>query len=264
MLKIKNLRVSVEGKEILKGLDLTVKPGEVHVLMGPNGSGKSTLAYTLAGHPAHCVGNSKLPFDYTQGKQIPRNKQISNNKSQIILDGKNLLEMTADQRARSGIFLAWQNPVDIPGVKVFKLLRESYRHLVEDKISTFEFRNLARKRLNQVGLKEAFLHREINNFSGGERKRWELLQALILRPKYVILDEVDSGLDIEGQKLVGKAVKIWQREKVGIIFITHQIKTLEILKFKKIHVLIDGKIASSGGKEIWEKLQKWGYGGQWV
>lgn len=243
MLKIKNLRVSVEGKEILQGLDLMVKPGEVHAIMGPNGSGKSTLAYALAGHP-----NYKL--------QIPNDKQITNNKLQISLDGKSLIDKTPDQRAKMGLFLAFQYPVGIEGVTVEQLLRK----VTAKGLSALEFRKYLEKEAGKLGIKTELLRRSINDgFSGGEKKRLEILQLAVMKPRYAILDETDSGLDIDALRAVARGMWRVARSGTGVILITHYQRILKFVKPDWVHVMVKGRIVESGGNELAKRLEKEGY-----
>lgn len=237
MLKISNLHVSVEGKSILKGVDLVVKPGEVHAIMGPNGSGKSTLAYVLAGHPRYEVASSKLT-----------------------LDGKDLLEMTPDQRAKAGLFLAFQYPVAVDGVSVEKFLRSASEAIMGKKTGALEFRKYLTEEAKKLGVKEELLKRSLNQgFSGGEKKRVEILQLLVLKPKYAILDETDSGLDVDALRSVAKGIMLNAQRKIGMIVITHYQRILKHIKPDFVHVMKDGKIVESGDKNLAEKVEKKGY-----
>lgn len=257
MLEIKNLQVSVEGKKILKGVDMQVKPGELHVLMGPNGSGKSTLAYALMGHP-----------DYKL--------QITDYKLQMSLDGESLIGKTPDGRARMGLFLAFQYPVMVEGVSVQSFLKRVYESFrcsgckeglgLEKcpKMSVLEFRQMLKKEAKLLKMDQGLLRRSINDgFSGGERKKLEILQMSILAPKYVMLDEIDSGLDIDALRIVSYGIKraMKKNKKIGVILITHYQRILRFIKPDFVQVMVRGKIVESGGKEVIRKIEKQGYKG---
>lgn len=241
-LEINDLHVNVEQAEILKGLSLTVKGGEVHALMGPNGSGKSTLANTLMGHPRYHV---------TEGE--------------VLLNGMDLLEMDPDERARNGMFLAFQYPAEIPGVTVANFLRTAYNALYGDNggISVLEFHRMLKDKLELLQMDESFLGRYVNEgFSGGEKKRHEILQMAVLKPKIAILDETDSGLDIDALKIVANGVNSLRGPEMGVIVITHYQRILEYLKPDYVHILLDGRIVRSGGPELAEELEAKGY--DWI
>ncbi|MHA7926311.1 MAG: Fe-S cluster assembly ATPase SufC [Marinobacter sp.] len=242
MLSIKNLHASVEGKEILKGINLEIKAGEVHAIMGPNGSGKSTLSQVLAGNDA---------FEVTEGE--------------ITLNGDNLLELETEERAREGIFLAFQYPVEIPGVSNLQFLRTAVnamrQHKGQDEMNAAEFMKLAREVSKQVDLDPAFLKRGVNEgFSGGEKKRNEILQALLLQPRLAILDETDSGLDIDALKVVSDGVNALRAEDRAILMVTHYQRLLNHIVPDYVHVLAGGKIIKSGGRELALELEERGYG----
>jgi len=242
MLSIKNLHASVEGKEILKGINLEIKAGEVHAIMGPNGSGKSTLSQVLAGNEA---------FEVTGGE--------------ITLNGDNLLELETEERAREGIFLAFQYPVEIPGVSNLQFLRTAVnamrQHKGLDEMNAAEFMKLAREVSKQVDLDPSFLKRGVNEgFSGGEKKRNEILQALLLQPKLAILDETDSGLDIDALKVVSDGVNALRAEDRAILMVTHYQRLLNHIVPDYVHVLAGGKIIKSGGRELALELEERGYG----
>jgi len=243
MLKIKNLSVKIDKKQILKGVCLTLRPGEVQVLMGPNGSGKTTLAQALAG----------------RNKLQATSYKLQANDTKILIDGENLLKMSVDERAKSGLFVSFQNPVNISGVKVFDFFSAEQNSLLKEKASLLEFRKKIVKKAKKLGLSEKILDRDLGNFSGGEKKRLELLQALVLKPKYAIFDEIDSGIDIDGLKTIEKIVKGLQKKGTGILLITHQPKILQFIKPAKIHVLIGGRIVKSGNDEILKRLERLGY-----
>ena len=236
MLKIRSLRVSVERKEILKGLTLTVKPGEIHAVMGPNGSGKSTLAYAIAGHPKYKIEGGKLT-----------------------IGGKNVLNKTPDERAKMGLFLAFQYPVAVEGVTVEQLLRK----VANKGMSAVEFRKYLNTEAEKLNVKEELLRRSINDgFSGGEKKRVEILQLAVMRPKYAVLDETDSGLDIDALKIIANGVgSIRQADdkQMGIVLITHYQRLLQFIKPDWVHVMVRGKIVKSGGRELAEELEREGY-----
>lgn len=242
MLSIKNLHASVEGKEILKGINLEIKAGEVHAIMGPNGSGKSTLSQVLAGNEA---------FEVTEGE--------------VTLSGDNLLGLDTEERAREGIFLAFQYPVEIPGVSNLQFLRTAVnamrQHKGQDEMNAAEFMKLAKEVSTQVDLDPSFLKRGVNEgFSGGEKKRNEILQALLLQPKLAILDETDSGLDIDALKVVSDGVNALRAEDRAILMVTHYQRLLNHIVPDYVHVLAGGRIIKSGGRELALELEERGYG----
>ncbi|MGE3820455.1 MAG: Fe-S cluster assembly ATPase SufC [Isosphaeraceae bacterium] len=248
VLKIDNLRVAIDGKEILKGVDLTIREGEVHALMGPNGSGKSTLSYALMGHPN---------YEVTEGSAT--------------LDGVNLLELDADDRAKAGLFLAFQYPTAIPGVTVANFLRHAVTNVRnpdrkegEDLVSMREFRKELRAQMDELGMDPEFARRYLNEgFSGGEKKRAEVLQLAMLRPAFAILDETDSGLDIDAVRIVSEGVnKVAAKVGTGVLVITHYQRILNYIKPGFVHILFGGRIVESGGPELVELLERQGY--DWV
>ena len=244
MLKIKNLKASVEDKQILKGLDLEIKAGEVHAIMGPNGSGKSTLANVLAGRDGYTVDSGE-----------------------IIYEGKDLTEMEPEIRAREGIFLAFQYPVEIPGVNNVYLLKAAMnairKHRGEAELDAFEFLALVKEKMKVVKMKEDLLNRAVNEgFSGGEKKRNEIFQMALLEPKLAILDETDSGLDIDALKTVANGVNELRNEDRAIVLVTHYQRLLDYIVPDYVHVLSDGKIIKSGGKELALELEEKGY--DWI
>lgn len=241
MLEIKNLHASVDGNEILHGLDLTVKPGEVHAIMGPNGSGKSTLAQALAGHEA---------YEITEGSAT--------------LDGKDLLDLGADERAREGLFLAFQYPVEIPGVSNTYFLRAALNaireHRGEDPLDAIDFLSLAKEKAKLLQLDPKLLSRALNEgFSGGEKKRNEIFQMAVLEPKYAILDETDSGLDIDALKIVAEGVNALRNADRGFVVVTHYQRLLNYIVPDVVHVLVNGKIVKSGDKSLALELEEKGY-----
>jgi Fe-S cluster assembly ATP-binding protein len=244
MLEIKNLRATVEGKEILRGIDLRVNAGEIHAIMGPNGSGKSTLAQVLAGRES---------YDVTGGD--------------ILYQGKDLLDMSPEERAREGLFLAFQYPVEIPGVNSAYFLRaglnEVRKHRGLEELDAMDFLALLREKLKLVEMDESFLKRSVNEgFSGGEKKRNEVLQMAILDPKLAVLDETDSGLDIDALKIVADGVnKLHAPDKAAIV-ITHYQRLLDYIVPDHVHVLLKGRIVMSGGKDLALELEQKGY--DWI
>ena len=244
MLEIKNLHAGIDGKEILKGLNLEVGTGEVHAIMGPNGSGKSTLANVLAGRPRYTV---------TAG--------------QVLYEGRNLLELSPEDRAREGVFLAMQYPVEIPGVNNTYFLKAALnavrKHQGLDELDAMEFLQLAREKMKVVELDESFLNRGVNEgFSGGEKKRNEIFQMAVLDPKLAVLDETDSGLDIDALRVVATGVNTLRSEKHSVLVITHYQRLLRYLIPDHVHVLSGGQIVKSGGKELAEELEQKGY--DWI
>ncbi len=244
MLEIKNLHAGIEGKEILHGLTLTVGTGEVHAIMGPNGSGKSTLANVLAGRPR---------YEVTSGE--------------VLFEGKDLLSMPAEERAREGVFLAMQYPVEIPGVNNIYFLKAALnavrKHHGEEELDAVEFLQIARKKMKLVEIDEAFMNRGVNEgFSGGEKKRNEIFQMAVLDPKLAILDETDSGLDIDALRIVANGVNALRSEKHSVLVITHYQRLLTYLIPDYVHVLSNGQIVKSGGKELALELEQKGY--DWI
>ncbi len=240
-LEIRDLYVSIEGNEILKGVNLTINQGEVHALMGPNGSGKSTLAYTLLGHSKYKV-----------------------TKGDILIDGQSILGYTPDKRAKSGLFLAFQYPVTVPGVTMFSFLRAAYNSVHTDEKNQaptlFEFREAMNEKMKLLGVDESFMNRYLNEgFSGGEKKRAEILQMALMKPKFAILDETDSGLDIDALRVVAEGVSKLAGSELGVLIITHYQRILKYIKPNFVHVLYDGKITASGGEELSLKLEEKGY-----
>jgi len=248
VLSIDNLHVAIDGKEILKGVNLAIREGEVHALMGPNGSGKSTLSYALMGHPN---------YDVTAGTAT--------------LDGRDLLEMEPDERAKAGLFLAFQYPTSIPGVTVANFLRHAVTNVRnpdrkegEDLIGMREFRKEMRATMDELGMDSEFARRYLNEgFSGGEKKRAEVLQLAMLRPAFAILDETDSGLDIDAVRVVSEGVnRVASRIGTGVLVITHYQRILNYIKPGFVHILFGGRIVESGGPELVDVLEREGY--DWV
>jgi Fe-S cluster assembly ATP-binding protein len=248
VLAIKDLHVAIDGKEILKGVDLTLKQGETHALMGPNGSGKSTLSYALMGHPN---------YEVTGGS--------------VTLDGVNLLEMEASERAKAGLFLAFQYPTSIPGVTVANFLRHAVTNVRQpdrkegqDLMPMREFRKELREQMDELGMDPDFARRYLNEgFSGGEKKRAEVLQLALLKPAFAILDETDSGLDIDAVRVVSEGVnRVAAKTGTGVLVITHYQRILNYIKPQFVHILFGGRIVENGGQELVEKLESEGY--DWI
>jgi Fe-S cluster assembly ATP-binding protein len=237
ILQIKGLEVAVEDTPILKGVDLEVPQGEVHALMGPNGSGKSTLAYALAGHPR---------YDITGG--------------QALFDGQDLAEMEADERAKAGLFLAMQYPVEVPGVSVMNFLRSSLSAIRGEEIKPREFIKLFDEQSKLLEFDRSFADRYLNEgFSGGEKKRHEILQMAMLKPRFAVLDETDSGLDVDALKVVSKGVNALRGPDLGVLIITHYTRILRYIQPDVVHVMYEGRIARTGGPELAEHLEEHGY-----
>jgi Fe-S cluster assembly ATP-binding protein len=240
LLSVQNLHVKVEDKEILKGVDLTIYAGEIHAIMGRNGSGKSTLSYTLMGHPRYVV---------TEGK--------------ILFKGVDIVEMTPDQRARNGLALAFQYPVAIPGVSVSNFLRASVKAIRGKDVPVKEFRQELKAQMKKLGVADEFLGRYINDgFSGGEKKRIEILQLALLKPALAVLDETDSGLDIDALKTVSEGINNLSNPETAILLITHYQRILNYVEPQFVHVFQDGRIVKSGGGELSKELEARGY--DWV
>ncbi|MBS3052690.1 MAG: Fe-S cluster assembly ATPase SufC [Candidatus Aenigmarchaeota archaeon] len=248
-LEIKDLHVKVEGKEILKGLNIKIKQGEIHAIMGPNGSGKSTLANTLMGHPI---------YDVERG--------------QILLNKEDVLQYKANERAKKGLFLAFQYPTAVPGVTMFNFLRTAYNavkvngHAKDKKqelTSVLQFSKLLNEKLKMLKMDESFVKRYVNDgFSGGEKKRSEILQMALLEPKFAVLDETDSGLDVDALRIVSEGINKLSGPNLGVLIITHYQRILRYIKPDHVHVMIDGKIVKSGGHDLAEKLEEEGY--DWI
>lgn len=258
-LEIKNLKVSLQTKEILHGVSFSVKSGEVHALMGPNGSGKSTLAGALLGHPSYIVDP----------------------KGTIRVAKKNLITALPEQRARAGLFLAFQSPIAIPGVSVMNLLRSAYTQVYPAKTAQAkktsramsglrvssvgampmaEFTQMVKTKAKELSLDEGFLRRSVNEgFSGGERKKVEMLQALVLSPKFAVFDEIDTGLDVDALKSVARAIDLLQKQGVGVIIITHYQRILKYVDPNVVHVLVNGHIVKTGGAQLARDIEENGY-----
>jgi Fe-S cluster assembly ATP-binding protein len=241
MLEVKNLHVSIEGKEILKGINLLVNAGEVHAIMGPNGSGKSTLAQVIAGRDL---------YEVTEGD--------------IIFNGKSILDMSPEERAREGIFLAFQYPVEVPGVSNIYFLRSALnairKHRGQEELDAMEFLSLIREKIALLEMNEELLHRSVNEgFSGGEKKRNEIFQMAVLEPRLCLLDETDSGLDIDALKTVANGVNALRSPERSMVVVTHYQRLLDYIVPDVVHVLANGRIVKSGGKDLALELEEKGY-----
>ena len=238
MLEIKNLRASVEGKEILRGIDLNVGRGEVHVILGPNGGGKSTLMNVIMGHPKYQVTDGTITFD-----------------------GENLLELKTYERARRGIFLSFQAPEEIPGITVENMIRTSMQAMSGGKLKYLEFRKQLKSMMAELKMDQSYARRYMNvGFSGGEKKRSEILQLLMLNPKLALLDETDSGLDVDAVQIVSNGVAKFHNENNACVIITHNTQILKSLKVDRVHVLLNGLIVKEGGAELVNKVLEEGFG----
>ncbi|WP_055069499.1 Fe-S cluster assembly ATPase SufC [Clostridium massiliamazoniense] len=237
LLEVKGLKTVADDKEILKGLDLTINKGEVHVIMGPNGAGKSTLANTLMSHP--------------------RYKQVA---GEIILDGEDISNLKTDERAKKGLFLSFQTPEEIPGVTVENFLKTAKREITGEPVKYLKFSNELKKISDSLKIKNGYLRRYLNvGFSGGEKKKNEVLQLLALNPKVAILDETDSGLDVDAVRIVSEGIKMFTNEDNAVLIITHNNKILESLKVDYVHVLVDGKIVKTGDASLADEIQLNGF-----
>jgi Fe-S cluster assembly ATP-binding protein len=242
LLEIRNLHASVDGTEILNGIDLSIEAGEVHAVMGPNGSGKSTLSYVLTGHAGYQV---------TGGE--------------VLYKGRDLLTLAPEERAREGMFLGFQYPVEIPGVSGMAFLRAAVnavrKHRGETALDAMQFLSLARRKARELGVEEDMLKRAVNSgFSGGEKKRFECLQMALLEPAFVILDEMDSGLDIDALRVVAGAVQQMRSAERGMLVITHYQRILDLLPPDRVHILSGGRIIRSGDRTLAQELERTGYG----
>ena len=241
-LEIKNLHVQVETndgpKQILRGVNLTVGSNEVHAIMGPNGSGKSTLAYSIAGHPA---------YEVTEGE--------------VLLDGENLLDMSVDERARAGLFLAMQYPVEVPGVSVANFLRTAKTAMDGQAPKVRQWIGEVNAAMERLRMDPAFAQRDVNaGFSGGEKKRFEILQMELLRPRFAVLDETDSGLDVDALRIVSEGVnRLHSESDAGFLLITHYTRILRYIKPDYVHVFVNGRVAEQGGPELADRLEEEGY-----
>ena len=238
LLEIQNLSVDIEKKHVLSGVSLTVNPGETHVLMGPNGAGKSTLGYTIMGNPRYTVSGGKIFFD-----------------------GEDITTLGADKRASKGIFLSFQNPLEVPGIALESFIRTSLQQRTGERVKLFQFQKQLKETMNLLHMDESYASRDLNvGFSGGEKKKSEILQLLMLNPRLAILDETDSGLDVDAVRTVSKGIEEYQKRMNGaLIIITHSTKILESLKVDKTHVLVKGKIIKEGGGALVEEINEKGF-----
>jgi Fe-S cluster assembly ATP-binding protein len=238
-LEIRDLHASVEGKQILNGIDLTVRQGETHALMGPNGSGKSTLSNVIMGRPGYLV---------TAGR--------------VVFNGEDITKLTPDERAKRGLFLAMQYPTEVPGVSVVNFLRTAYQATRGEQISALVFRKHMKEQMDKLNIEDAMVNRYVNQgFSGGEKKRNEILQLAVLEPQIAILDETDSGLDIDSLKLVAESVQKLVGPELGVLLITHYQRMLNYITPDAVHVMMQGRIVTSGGPELAQVLEDKGYEG---
>jgi len=240
MLRIENLHVEIDGNEIVKGLDLEVGKGEIHAIMGPNGSGKSTLANVLMGHPR---------YEVTEGS--------------VTFEGEDVLELEPDERAKMGMFLAFQYPSEVPGVSVANFLRTAVNSVREEELSPMEMYKLLQEKMAVMQMDPKFAERYLNEgFSGGEKKRNEILQMLMLEPRLAIMDETDSGLDIDALQVVARGVNELRGPEFSAVIITHYQRILRYIQPDRVHVMLDGRLVTSGGRELAEQLEDKGY--DWV
>jgi Fe-S cluster assembly ATP-binding protein len=238
-LEVRGLRATVEGKQILNGIDLTVRQGETHALMGPNGSGKSTLSNVIMGRPGYQI---------TEGS--------------VVFNGEDITSLTPDERAKRGLFLAMQYPTEVPGVSVVNFLRTAYQAVNGEQVSALAFRKHMKEQMDRLGIDDAMVNRYVNQgFSGGEKKRNEVLQLAVLQPQIAILDETDSGLDIDSLKLVAQGVNELVGPGLGVLLITHYQRMLNYITPDRVHVMMRGRIVKSGGAELATELEEKGYEG---
>ncbi len=237
LLEVKNLKVSVDGSVILDGLSMTIGSGEIHVLMGPNGAGKSTLVNTIMGHPQYKVEGGSILFE-----------------------GKDITRAPADERARLGLFLSFQSPEEVPGVSLENFMRTSRVAVTGKPVKLFAYQKELKQRMAELGMDESYASRYLNvGFSGGEKKKSEILQMLMLNPKLAILDETDSGLDVDAVKIVSQGVEKFKNSENSLLIITHNTKILEFLKVDRVHVLMDGRIVTTGGAGLIDRINESGF-----
>ncbi len=238
LLAVRSLRAAAEDKEILKGLDLTIAPGEIHVIMGPNGAGKSTLAAVLMGNPNYTVTGGTVLFR-----------------------GEDLLEQSVSQRAKSGLFLSFQNPVEVPGISMENFIRSALDQRSEDKVRPWVFHKEVQRVLKALDMDESYAERDLNvGFSGGEKKKAEILQLLLLKPTLAILDETDSGLDVDAVQTVSRGIEEFRKDKdAALLIITHNAAILSALHVDRVHVLVDGRIAAEGSPELIDEIERSGF-----
>ena len=237
LLNIKDLHISAEDKEILKGINLTINKGEIHVIMGPNGSGKTTTANAIFNNPAY-----------------------TNKKGQVIFDGEDITNLKTDEIARKGVFMSFQLPEEIPGVSVSNFLKVAKGKFTGQPIKVFAFKDELKKNMEELSINPEYADRSLNvGFSGGEKKKNEILQMLTLNPKLAILDETDSGLDVDAIRTVSKGIELFKNENNAVLIITHNTKILESLKVDKVHVLVDGQIVQEGDQDLANVIEQFGY-----
>ena len=237
LLEIKDLYVNAEEKEILKGLNLNINKGEVHVIMGPNGAGKSTLANVILNNPEY--------------------KKI---KGQVTFEGEDISNLSTDKIAKTGIFMSFQSPEEIPGISTLNFLKVAKKSIEDKPVKIFEFKDTVKKYVDELNMNQKLIDRNLNvGFSGGEKKKNEILQMLVLNPKIAILDETDSGLDIDAVKTVSKGIEMYKSDENAVLIITHNMKILQNLKVDYVHVLIDGKIVKTGTSELAKEIEKEGF-----
>lgn len=238
LLEVNNLHVTVGETEILQGLNLNIKPGETHVLMGPNGAGKSTLGNTVMGHPAYHV---------TEGD--------------IVFEGESILDKSTDERSKKGLYLSFQNPVEVPGITLSNFIRKSLEQQTGERVRLVEFRKALRKEMKDLHMDAQYADRDLNvGFSGGEKKKAEILQLLMLHPKFAILDETDSGLDVDAVRTVSEGVEKYKKENDGaLLIITHSTRILESLQVDYTHVIVDGKLVATGDASLVDKINAEGF-----
>lgn len=238
LLKIQDLNVNIEKKQVLHGVNLAVNAGETHVLMGPNGAGKSTLGFTIMGNPRYTVSGGKILFE-----------------------GEDITELGADKRAAKGIFLSFQTPLEVPGISLESFIRTALQQRTGKRVKLFQFQKELKAMMQILNMDESYASRDLNvGFSGGEKKKSEILQLLMLKPKLAILDETDSGLDVDAVRTVSKGIEEYQKSQNGaLIIITHSTKILESLKVDKTHVLVKGKIVKDGGPELVDEINENGF-----
>ena len=238
LLEIKDLYVNVEDKEILKGLNLKINKGELHVIMGPNGAGKSTLANIILNNPNYIIKNGEIDFE-----------------------GENINELRTDERAKKGIFMSFQTPEEIDGITVTNFLKTAKKSITGENVKIFEFKKNLEENMKKLEIDPDYATRDLNvGFSGGEKKKNEILQMLMLNPKLAILDETDSGLDVDAIKIVSKGIKLFKNENNGVLIITHSTKILKELPVDYVHILVNGKIIKSGDRSLADKIEEEGYG----
>lgn len=237
MINIKNLKVNVEDKEILKGIDLTINPGEIHVVMGPNGAGKSTLMNAIMAHPKYTVTQGSIEFE-----------------------GQDITDLTADERARKGIYLSFQTPQEVPGITVENFLRAAKMAVTGENVPVLKFKKDLKKIMEELKFSPEYAERYLNvGFSGGEKKKNEILQMKVLDPKFVMLDETDSGLDVDATRIVSEGVNNFLNDEKAVLIITHHSQILENLEPDFVHIIVDGKLVKTGGKELIQEIEENGY-----